>query len=102
VGVAVALGATALNWWRLARRPEQACRGAVVLELAWFRWWTAARLATAGAAVAALAVAGPLGAAAASLAIVASEAVGRWLFFVTVVPLNMPGAFWRSAAGSHR
>ena len=25
----------------------------------------------------------------------ASELIGRWLFFVTVVPTNMPGAFWR-------
>ena len=31
-----------------------------------------------------------------------SELLGRWLFYVTVVPMNMPGAFWRSVAGSHR
>ena len=32
----------------------------------------------------------------------AGELTGRWLFYVAVVPLNMPGAFWRGAAGSHR
>jgi hypothetical protein len=32
----------------------------------------------------------------------AAEGIGRWLFFVAVVPMNMPGAFWRGAAGSHR
>jgi formate dehydrogenase iron-sulfur subunit len=36
------------------------------------------------------------------LAVGVAELIGRWLFFVTVVPLNMPGAFWRGAAGSHR
>jgi hypothetical protein len=35
-------------------------------------------------------------------ALAAGEVIGRWLFFVTVVPLNMPGSFWRGAAGSHR
>jgi DMSO reductase anchor subunit len=34
--------------------------------------------------------------------LVAAELIGRWLFYVTVVPHNMPGAFWRGAAGSHR
>lgn len=30
-----------------------------------------------------------------------SEALGRYLFFVTVVPKNMPGSFFTSAGGSH-
>ena len=32
----------------------------------------------------------------------AGELVGRWLFFVAVVPLNMPGSFWRGTATGHR
>jgi hypothetical protein len=39
----------------------------------------------------------------ASFALAASsELAGRWLFYVAVVPLNMPGAFWRGAAGTDR
>jgi DMSO reductase anchor subunit len=34
--------------------------------------------------------------------VLAGEVIGRWLFYVTVVPANMPGSFWRSTAGSHR
>ena len=36
------------------------------------------------------------------VALAVGEVVGRWLFYVTVVPLNMPGSFWRGTAGSHR
>jgi hypothetical protein len=40
------------------------------------------------------------------LALAVGEVLGRWLFFVTVVPLNMPGSFWRGTtgakAGGHR
>ncbi len=94
------MAATAANWIRLARRPEQPWWGAVRLELRWFRPWTVARVAAvAVAACAALAGAWP-GVVFAALA--AGEAIGRWLFFVTVVPLNMPGSFWRGAVGSHR
>jgi DMSO reductase iron-sulfur subunit len=99
-GGLVAVTATALNWARLARRPEQPWWGAVRLELRWFRPWTVARIgAVAIAAWAALGGAWP-GLVFAALA--AGEVIGRWLFFVTVVPLNMPGSFWRGAAGSHR
>jgi DMSO reductase iron-sulfur subunit len=99
-GIGVALAATAANWWRLARLGGRAARGALRLELRWFRWWTLGRWAL-GAAV----VAGALGGAPLAVLFVlaaASELLGRWLFYVTVVPLNMPGAFWRGAAGSHR
>jgi DMSO reductase anchor subunit len=92
-GIAAALGATALNWRRLAARDERAWRGAVSLECSWLMSWTMTRwalgIAGAGLAVAdapAVTVVGLLG---------ASELIGRWLFFVTVVPTNMPGAFWR-------
>jgi hypothetical protein len=92
--------ATALNWVRLWRVPAQPWRGSVTLELRWFRPWTVLRWLTAllGAALAlagvpALVVLVPLA---------GSEVIGRWLFYVTVVPLNMPGSFWRGAAGSAR
>jgi hypothetical protein len=58
------------------------------------------RLASGIAAVVAAVIGLPMVVAFAALAL--SEAVGRWLFYVAVVPLNMPGAFWRGAAGSHR
>lgn len=98
-GAATALAATAVNWLRLARTRRQPWRGAVRLELVWFRWWTLLRWTSALAGVAA-AVAGPT--AAALLLLVASELIGRWLFFVTVVPLNMPGSFWRGEHAGHR
>jgi hypothetical protein len=34
------------------------------------------------------------------LALAVGEVLGRWLFFVTVVPLNMPGSFWRGTTGA--
>ena len=70
------------------------------LELVRFRPWVGLRLATALLAVGVAASGGPR--VAVFVAAAVSEIVGRWLFYVTVVPLNMPGAFWRGAAGSHR
>lgn len=99
VGVTIALGATVAGWVRLARTPGLPTEGALRLELRWFRSWTVLRFALALAGLAALAVA-PAVLAFPLLAV--SELIGRWLFFVAVVPLNMPGAFWRGAAGSHR
>jgi formate dehydrogenase iron-sulfur subunit len=100
VGVAVAVTATAANWWRLWRDGQRAARGAVRLELRWFRGWTVLRIAAAGAGAAAATAGAPVLIAFVLLA--GSELVGRWLFYVTVVPMNMPGAFWRGAAGTHR
>ena len=100
VAVAVAVAATAANWWRLSRRRGQAWWGSVRLELRWHARWTAARLASAAVAAAVLLAGGPVPVGFALLA--ASEGIGRWLFYVTVVPLNMPGGFWRSAAGAQR
>ena len=99
VGAVVALAATALNWARLARDPSQPWLGAVRLELRWFGGFTAARwLVTVSGAVTIA-----FGWTVAGWVLVAcGELLGRWLFFVSVVPLNMPGAFWRGAAGSHR
>jgi DMSO reductase anchor subunit len=96
----VAIAATAANWWRLSRHSGQAWGGSVRLELRWHGRWTVLRLATAASGVAVVLGGGPLGIGFVLLGI--SELIGRWLFYVTVVPLNMPGAFWRSAAGSHR
>jgi DMSO reductase anchor subunit len=60
-----------------------------------FPGWTSCRvgLATLGVAVALLG--GPL--VGAVLLVTTGEVVGRWLFYVTVVPRNMPGSFWRGA-----
>jgi formate dehydrogenase iron-sulfur subunit len=87
----VVLGA---NLVRLQRRPQLEWRGTVVLTLGRARSWTLLRvsLAVVGAALAMGGVPGP-----ALVTIVAGEIVGRWLFFVTVVPLNMPGSFFRDA-----
>lgn len=98
IGAGIALAATAANWVRLQRTPGVSTQGAVRLELHWFLPWTIARFLLAVVGVALLPVA-PL----AAFALLATgESIGRWLFFVTVVPLNMPGAFWRGTAGSHR
>lgn len=70
-----------------------------MLELQWFGLWTLLRFATAVVA-GGLALGGAL--LPALLVLAASELVARWLFFVAVVPLNMPGGFWRGAAGAHR
>ena len=73
-------------------------QGAVRLELHWFRPWTIARFLLTVVGVALL----PSPPLAAFVLLAIGESIGRWLFFVTVVPLNMPGAFWRGTAGSHR
>jgi DMSO reductase anchor subunit len=99
-GITIALAATAVNWWRLSRNPSQPWRGSLRLELRWFRTWTVLRWLTALAGAATALAGGP--AAVALVLLAGSELIGRWLFYVTVVPLNMPGAFWRGTAGSHR
>lgn len=99
-GVAIALLATGVNWARLWADARQPWRGAVRLELGWFRAATIVRFLAGGAAIAVLAAGLPLGLGLVLAA--AAEGVGRWLFFVAVVPMNMPGAFWRGAAGTHR
>ena len=96
-GGVVAVTATALNWARLARRPDQSWRGAVRLELRWFGPATAIRLAATVVGVAVGLAGGP--AALVFVALAVGEVLGRWLFFVTVVPLNMPGSFWRGTQG---
>ncbi|MHB1137437.1 MAG: hypothetical protein ACYC2O_00685 [Microthrixaceae bacterium] len=100
VGLLVALGATVANWWRLARRVDRAWLGSVRLDLQRLRIATVVRFAAGAAAIGVLASGGSL--VLGLVAAIVCELLGRWLFFVTVVPLNMPGSFWRGAAGSHR
>ncbi len=100
VGLVVALGATVANWWRLARRVDRAWLGSVRLDLQRLRIATLVRFAAGAVAIVVLASGGSL--VVGFVAALACELLGRWLFFVTVVPLNMPGSFWRGAAGSHR
>jgi DMSO reductase anchor subunit len=99
-GLALALAATAGNWLRLARSAEPAAAGALRLELDVLRSWTLGRFVLGAIAIVAALAGAPL--VVAGAAAVACEVIGRWLFYVGVVPLNMPGAFWRGAAGSHR
>jgi formate dehydrogenase iron-sulfur subunit len=98
-GAGVALVATAVNWARLSRRDDPAWRGAVRLELFWFRPWTLLRWTVSAAGIVLALMGRPL---LAFGLLAVGELIGRWLFYVTVVPLNMPGTFWRGAAGSAR
>ncbi len=100
IAIAVSVLATAANWARLWRHDDPAWRGAAQLELHWFSIATSLRCAAAAAAMVAALVGAPL--ALVFVLVAGSELVGRWLFYVCVVPLNMPGAFWRGAAGTHR
>jgi Fe-S-cluster-containing dehydrogenase component/DMSO reductase anchor subunit len=99
-GGVLALLATALNWLRLRRGPaERAWRGPLTLELSRLRGPTIARALLTLVGVVAAMTGAPLLLAAALLG--AGESVGRWLFYVTVVPLDVPGSFWRGT-GAHR
>jgi formate dehydrogenase iron-sulfur subunit len=99
-GAGVALGATALNWARLMRTPQQPWWGAVRLELRWLGRWTTARFVLGAAGIVTALSGVPVVVPLVLLAL--CELVGRWIFYVAVVPMNMPGAFWRGAAGTHR
>ena len=83
--VVLGLNLARLGW---DQRPEW--RGTVSLMLRWFRLAFAARLAFTMAAVVAVTIGQPLAALPLALA---GEFLGRWLFYVTVVPLSMPGSF---------
>jgi len=94
VGIGVQLAATAANLIRLARDPRIEWWGSVRLTLGWFRipfvltvlaWVAGAVAASAGLLLVAL----PL--------VAAAELLGRYLFYVTVVPLDMPGSFARTS-----
>ncbi len=99
VGALVALGAMIANIVRLRRDASIARRGTTELYLHRLRAWTATRVLLALVGLAAIIAGAPI---AAFVALLAGEVLGRWLFYVTVVPANMPGSFWRNTAGSHR
>jgi len=93
VGIAAGLVTTAANLARLGRDDRIEWWGTVRLALRRFRNLSAlgAGLSIAGIVAA---LAGPLPVA---LALVCGgELVARYLFYVTVVPLDMPGSFYRS------
>jgi formate dehydrogenase iron-sulfur subunit len=100
IGIVLSLGALAANLLRLEGSAERDRRGTVDLYLHRFPWRSAGRvvLGVGGAAVAILG--GPL--VVAALLVTVGEVAGRWLFYVTVVPRDMPGSFWRGARGGNR
>jgi DMSO reductase anchor subunit len=99
LGVAAALAVLLANVLRLWDDPEASRGGTVELYRHRLRDWTLTRVVLAFVGLLAIAVA-PV--AVAVVLVLAGEVIGRWLFYVTVVPANMPGSFWRSTAGSHR
>src|SRR3546814_15328289 len=85
--------------WRLRGDARVAHGGTAQLYLHRLRTWTVTRVVLGAAGLAAVL----LGAAWVAVVVLpAAEVVGRWLFYVTVVPATMPGSFWRHTAGSHR
>ncbi|MEX2293609.1 MAG: DmsC/YnfH family molybdoenzyme membrane anchor subunit [Acidimicrobiales bacterium] len=98
-GIMLALGSLGANLARLWNDVNISRGGTAELYRHRLRRWTALRVALALAGLAALALGGLVVAAA---LVLVGEVVGRWLFYVTVVPANMPGSFWRRTAGSHR
>ncbi len=99
VGTALALAALGANLARLWGDSDISRGGTPELYRNRLQGWTALRVLLAVVGLAALALGGLL---IAALLVLAGEIVGRWLFYVTVVPANMPGSFWRRTAGSHR
>lgn len=99
-GAGLALAALGANLVRLWGDPDISRGGTVELYRHRLRGWTVLRVALAAAGLVAVTLGGPLFVA--GLLVLCGEVVGRWLFYVTVVPANMPGSFWRRTAGSHR
>jgi len=98
-GTVLALAGLGVNLVRLSGDPDISRGGTAELYRHRLQGWTGLRVGLALAGLAALALGGMI---VAALLIVAGEVVGRWLFYVTVVPANMPGSFWRRTAGTHR
>ncbi len=92
VGIGASLLALGANSWRLRR--DQRLESSGTLTLLWRRFRGLLEMRVALALVGVLAiVAGADRAAFAALLL--AEGIGRYLFYVTVVPLNMPGGFFR-------
>lgn len=99
VGMVLAVAYLAANIARLSGHRDISRGGTPELYRHRLSGWSALRLLLALGGIGALAA----GLVTVALVLVlAGEVVGRWLFYVTVVPANMPGSFWRKAAGSHR
>jgi Fe-S-cluster-containing dehydrogenase component/DMSO reductase anchor subunit len=98
-GAALAVAALVGNVARLWGDPEVSRGGTPRLYVHRLRAWTALRLGLVLAGLVTLAAGAPV---VTLVCLLAGEVVGRWLFYVTVVPANMPGSFWRHTAGSHR
>jgi DMSO reductase anchor subunit len=90
-GIVGQLAVFAANLVRLRRDGRREARGAVRLNLGRFRNLLAARVVAALAAAVLALVWVP----AALALVVAAEVIARYLFYVTVVPLDMPGSFFR-------
>lgn len=99
VGVATSLAGYLANLARLARDPRLEHRGTWTLTRGHLRAPSLVRV-VAGALAFVLALGGPPALALAVAAV--AELLGRWLFYVNVVPLNMPGGFFRGRTGAHR
>jgi hypothetical protein len=91
VGAAGQLGVTLANLARLRWAGTFEATGTVRLTLGWFRYLFGLRVV---AALVGIAVA-PTHLWAAALLLTVAEVANRYLFYVTVVPLNMPGNFFR-------
>ncbi|MGQ0434919.1 MAG: DmsC/YnfH family molybdoenzyme membrane anchor subunit, partial [Microthrixaceae bacterium] len=98
IGIGLALAAVVVNVARLRGHHDVAHGGTPELYLFRLRGWTAFRL---GSAILGLVLIVTGSAVAAVMVVLLSEVVGRWLFYVTVVPANMPGSFWRASGGGH-
>jgi formate dehydrogenase iron-sulfur subunit len=94
VGTVAALVVLLANVIRLWGSPEISRGGTPELYWHRLRSWTVLRVVLAVAGLVVLAAGATVMAA---LLVLAGEVVGRWLFYVTVVPANMPGSFWRPA-----
>jgi Fe-S-cluster-containing dehydrogenase component/DMSO reductase anchor subunit len=89
-GIALQVAATTANLLRLAVATGNEAKGTLHLTFGWFRIATIA----VGALWIVAAVSAALDAVALALpAIAVAELLGRYLFYVTVVPLDMPGSF---------
>jgi DMSO reductase anchor subunit len=96
MGAVVSLGAWAANLVRLRGDATRAARASVHLELTTLRAWSIARVVLLVSGSALLVTGGTSGLlVAGGVALLAGEVLGRWLFFVCVVPLDVPGSFWR-------
>jgi DMSO reductase anchor subunit len=98
-GAVTALGAMAINWARLAVSDGHAAHAALRLELDVLGGWTGFRIITGFLGGLAVTLGSPV---AAFVLLAVSEALGRWVFFVSAAPLNMPGGFFRGTAAAPR